>query len=175
MFRYVWPITKVGLLGNEPGPEITTRYANYWATFDHDGTYQLRVNAIDRFGERSEHRDINLRVALPKPNPTREMLAKVATALSSIGVLYFALIFPLIPLYPRFSWASTAINSGVFTKFHFAHKAILDTRWARGYLFWQLAAKASGTELPKPYIHSLSSQLRTKTQSRWPLTAAEQA
>jgi hypothetical protein len=73
-------------------------------------------------------------------------------ALASTGILYFALIFPLIPLYPRFSWARTTINSGIFTKFSLLHKTILDTRWARGYLFRQLAAKASGAELPKPYI-----------------------
>jgi hypothetical protein len=66
--------------------------------------------------------------------------------------LTFTLIFPLIPLYPRFSWARTAVNSGVFTKFPFAHKAILNTRWARGYLFRRLAATANATALPRPYI-----------------------
>ena len=56
------------------------------------------------------------------------------------------------PALPSLLLARTAINSGVFTKFPLVHKAILDTRWARGYLFRQLVVKASGTELPKPYI-----------------------
>src|SRR5829696_7368122 len=80
------------------------------------------------------------------------MLATAAIALTSSSVVYFALIFPLIPLYPRFSWARTALNTGVFTKFPLAHKAILNTRWARGYLFRQLVAAASFTAVQKPYI-----------------------
>src|SRR5206468_4199805 len=95
---------------NEPEPEIT-RSAVYRATFERDGTYHLRVNAIDRNGEWSEPHDITFNVALPKPNPTREMFWKAGMALLSSGVVYFALIFPLIPLCPRFSWARTAINS----------------------------------------------------------------
>jgi hypothetical protein len=58
----------------------------------------------------------------------------------------------LIPLYPRFSWARTAINGGLFTKFPLLHKTILNTRWARGYLFRQLLATAKSAVLPKPYI-----------------------
>jgi hypothetical protein len=152
LFRYAWRMTEVGLLSNTPGPEITTRSPVYKARFDHDGTYQLQVNAIDRYGEWSEPRVITFRVALPKPNPTQQMLVKAAVALGSTGVIYFAFIFPLIPLFPRFSWARTAINSGVFTKFPFAHKAIVNTGWARGYLFRELADKATGAQLPKPYI-----------------------
>jgi hypothetical protein len=143
---------ELGLPGNKLGPEIGTKSPVYRATFDHDGTYQLRVNAIDRYGEWSEPRDIEFNVALPKPDPARKMLFKVVTVLISSGVLYFALIFPLIPLYPRFSWARTAVNSGVFTKFPFAHKTVLNTRWARAYLFRQLAGKGSNTTVPKPYI-----------------------
>src|ERR1700720_2134350 len=78
------------------------------------------------------------------------------------------LLFPLIPLYPRFSWARTAINSGIFTKFPLLHKTILNTRWARRYLFRQLAAKASGTEPPEHYIpQSLFAAADRETQ---PLT-----
>jgi hypothetical protein len=46
----------------------------------------------------------------------------------------------------------TALNCGVFTKFPFARKTILNTRWARAYLFRQLAIDASAAVLPKPYI-----------------------
>jgi hypothetical protein len=151
LFHYVWRMTELRPLGNRAGQKIT-RSPAYKATFEHDGDYQLQVNVVDRYGEWSEPRLINFRVALPKPDPTRAMLMKAAMAVVSSGVLYFALIFPLIPLYPRFSWARTAINSGAFTKFPFAHKAILDTRWARGYLFSQLTAIGGAAPVPTPYI-----------------------
>ena len=80
------------------------------------------------------------------------MFGVATKALVSSTILYFALIFPLIPLCPRFSWARTAVNSGVFTKFPFAHKAILNTSWARGYLFRKFAATATTAALPWPYI-----------------------
>ena len=152
LFHYVWRMTEVGLFDDKPGSEITTRSPVYRAAFDHDGTYQLRVNAIDRFREWSEHRDITFKVALPKPDPTRERLWTGGKWLVTSGVLYFVLIFPLVPLYPRFSWARTAVNSGVFTKFPVAHKTILNTRWARGHLFRQLADKGNTAPMPTPYI-----------------------
>jgi hypothetical protein len=175
LFHYVWRMTEVSLFGNKPGPEIRTKTPVYTATFLHDGNYQLQVNAVDRYGEWSETRPINFKVALPKSDPMRAMLTTAAMALVSSGVLYFTLIFPLIPLYPHFSWARTAINSGVFTKFPFAHKAILDTRWARGCLFRQLAATASAAAVPKPYIPQSVFLLRIKRRSRRVSMAAKKA
>jgi hypothetical protein len=111
MFHYVWRVTEVGRLSDRSRPELRTKSPVYKAIFDHDGTYQLRVFALDRYGIWSEPRDLNFRVTLPKPNPVRDMLVKAATALGGAGVLYFALIFPLIPLYRHFSWVRTAINA----------------------------------------------------------------
>jgi ligand-binding sensor domain-containing protein len=152
LFRYAWRMTESRPLGDTIWDEVTTRSTVYRATFKHDGHYRLQVNALDRNGKWSKPRLINFNVDLPKPNPTHEILVKVALAFVSTGSLYFAMIFPLIPLYPRHSWARTAINSGLFTKFPLAHKAILNTRWARSFVFRRLAENASGTELPKPYI-----------------------
>lgn len=152
MFRYVWQITELHLLGNRLDAETRTRSPVYRARFNHDGDYDLRVYAIDINGVWSEPRDIKFKVTLPKSDPTRALVVQTVKWLATSGVLYFLLIFPLIRLYPRFSWARTAINSGVFTKFPFAHKAILNLRWSRRYLFRQLAAKASATRMPEPYI-----------------------
>jgi ligand-binding sensor domain-containing protein len=147
-FRYAWRMIEPV---DEPDPKIT-RSAVYKALFDRDGVYRLRANAVDRNGDWSDPRDIVFRVVLPRTNPTLDIVRKAGMALVSSGLIYFALIFPLIPLYPRFSWARTAINCGLFTKFPLLHKTILNTRWARGYLFRQLLATAKSAVLPKPYI-----------------------
>src|SRR5262249_17436105 len=92
MFHYVWRMTEIGLLGNMPGPEIKTRSSVYKATFDHDGAYQLRVIAVDRYGNRSDPKDINFKVALPKPKTLWETLVAawpimvvMATGLLALG------------------------------------------------------------------------------------------
>jgi ligand-binding sensor domain-containing protein len=152
MFRYAWRVYEQGLLRDTPASEIETKSPIYTAKFDHDGVYKLEVVAIDRYGIRSDPYETSLKVTLPKPNPARDMLVTAVTALSSAGLLYFALIFPLIPLYPHFSWARTAANSGIFTKFPFLHKAVLNTAWARRNLFFRLVAGADTAALPTPYI-----------------------
>jgi ligand-binding sensor domain-containing protein len=153
MFHYIWRLVEIGLVGGRPAPEISTTSPFYTLKFNHDGSYQLRVVAVDRYGMWSEPQDVDLRVTLPKPDPYREMLMQLATALTSAGLLYFALLFPLIPLYPHLAWARTATNSGLFTKFPVLHKAVLNTRWARGHLFRRLAESAqSGVGIPSPYI-----------------------
>jgi hypothetical protein len=89
-FRYVWRIQELTLLRQSPAREVSTRSAVYRANFDHDGTYKLQVAAIDRYGMWSEPREIIFRVALPKPNPVREMVARVLNGLAFSGLLYFA-------------------------------------------------------------------------------------
>src|SRR5439155_8541827 len=120
---------------------VVTRSPVYTARFKHDGTYQLSVAAIDRYGIWSNPKEISFSVALPKPNPLRDTIFSIAMRIVSTGLIYFLLIFPLIILYPRFSWARTATNSGVFTKFPFLHKTVLSTAWARAHLFRRYAER----------------------------------
>ena len=67
MFHYIWRLSEIGLLGTTPGREIKTRSSVYRAVFPHDGVYQLRVVAVDRYGNRSDPKDIDFKVTLPKP------------------------------------------------------------------------------------------------------------
>ncbi len=85
------------------------------------------------------------------PDRAIEMIIKAAAALISGGVFYLLLLFPILWLYPRFSWARTAANSGLFTKFPIAHKAVLNTRWARRFLFLRFVSHGS-PGLSGPYI-----------------------
>jgi hypothetical protein len=85
------------------------------------------------------------------PDRVIEMIIKTAAALISGGAVYVLLLFPMLWLYPRYSWARTAANSGLFTKFPIAHKAVLNTRWARRYLFLRFVSQL-GPDLPEPYI-----------------------
>jgi hypothetical protein len=91
----------------------------FTAQFKHDGTYRLSVVAVDRYGMWSKPREIDFSVAIPKPDPLLDRFVSIVTWLVSTGAFYFMAIFPLILLYPHFSWARTATNSGVFTKFPF--------------------------------------------------------
>ena len=152
MFHYVWRLEQPGLLAGKPARETRTSSPVYRADFDHDGYYRVKAYAVDRYGLWSEPRQIDFSVVLPKASSVRNMLVAVAKALISSTILYFALIFPLIPLYPRYSWARTAVNSGLFTKFPFAHKAVLNTSWARSFLFRKLAETATTAHVPSPYI-----------------------
>ncbi len=153
MFHYVWRLTERRLFGDQSGPEVRTKTPVFTAHFKHDGAYRLSVVAIDRYGMWSKPREIDFSVAIPKPDPLLDRLVSIATWLVSTGILYFMAIFPLILLYPRFSWARTATNSGVFTKFPFLHKTILGTRWARRRLFRQYTRNAiAGAAVPAPYI-----------------------
>jgi hypothetical protein len=144
MFHYVWR------LNNEP--DIRTKSPVFKRTFN-EGVYNLRVFAIDRYGTWSGAREVKFKVTLPKPNPVVDALSKAGIFVGSTGILYLALIFPLIPLYSKCSLARIAINSGLFTKFPFAHKAILNTRWARRSLFRKLMEDAlERSDFPTHYI-----------------------
>src|SRR5208282_5571918 len=140
------------LLGDQPGPEVVTRAPFFTAQFKHDGTYQLSVVAIDRYGIWSKPKEISFSVAAFK-HPLRDRIVSIATWTVSTGLLYFVLIFPLIIFYPHFSWARTATNSGVFTKFPVFHKTVLGTSWARNHLFRRYAEGAiAAAVMPKLYI-----------------------
>lgn len=152
MFRYVWRIREEGPGSEGALQEVSSRSPVYRAEFKHDGTYRVQVFAVDRYGMWSEPRELTFKVTTPQADPLRDMFLKLSAALASVGILYFVFIFPLIPLYPRFSWARTATNSGVFTKFPLLHKEILNTAWARRRLLFRLAKSAVATSLPDPYI-----------------------
>jgi ligand-binding sensor domain-containing protein len=152
MFRYVWRVREEGARGEVAGEEVNSRSPIYKAEFKDNGTYRVRVFAVDRYGMWSEPKELTFEVTTPQPNPLRDLLIKLGAALASAGLFYFVLIFPLIPLYPRFSWARTAANSGVFTKFPFLHKAVLNSAWARRHLFRRIAKSAASASLPSPYI-----------------------
>jgi hypothetical protein len=62
MFHYIWRLSEISLLSSTPGPEIKTRSSVYRAVFPHDGVYQLRVVAVDRYGNRSDPKDIDFKV-----------------------------------------------------------------------------------------------------------------
>ena len=66
MFHYIWRLSESGPFGTTPGREIKTRSPVYRAVFPNDGAYQLRVVAIDRYGNQSDPKDIDFKVALPK-------------------------------------------------------------------------------------------------------------
>jgi ligand-binding sensor domain-containing protein len=170
MFHYVWRLTEHGSLGDRRGPEIRTKSPIYTLHFKHDGTYELSIVAIDRYGMWSKPYEARFRVAMPKPDP---ILRKAVTAVTWVGsttVIYFLITFPLLFLYPYFSWARTFIGSGAFTKFPLLHKTVLGTRWARRRIFRNYAAHALATVVQqKPYIpQSLFAERATETRALIP-------
>jgi ligand-binding sensor domain-containing protein len=154
MFHYVWRLTERGWLGDvEAAPEALTKAPVYTALFRDDGSYRLSVFAIDRYGMWSKPKLVDFSIALPKSDPLRGKLVLIAEWLAKTGILYFLLIYPIILLYPHFSWARTATNSGVFTKFPFLHKSVLSSRWARRHIFHQYTTKAvAASAEPKHYF-----------------------
>jgi ligand-binding sensor domain-containing protein len=98
MFHYIWRLSEIGLLGTTPGPEIKTKSSVYKAIFPRDGAYQLRVVAVDRYGNRSDPKDINFNVTLPKPKSFLETLVAawpilVATAISLLTLGFIMLLW----------------------------------------------------------------------------------
>ena len=121
MFHYIWRTTEVGLLGDKAGPEIKTKSSVYRANFDHDGAYQLRVIAVDRYGNRSDPRDINFKVALPRPKSLWDTLASIWRAVLATAAALYALTLIALLLMTR--------RSGL------AFRILTDAVWAR-WLTW---------------------------------------
>jgi ligand-binding sensor domain-containing protein len=117
MFRYVWSLTESGSPKDRTGSEITTRSSLYRATFDHDGTYRIRAVAVDRFGNRSEPRDINFKVTLPKPPSYLETLAAAwKTIVAVLTGLYIFAFVVLVLLTRRYPLAFRILNDEVWAK-----------------------------------------------------------
>jgi hypothetical protein len=97
MLHYIWRLGEIGLLTTRPGPEIRTKSPVYRAVFPHDGRYQLRIIAVDRYGNRSNPKDINFNVALPKSRTLWDTLVAawpivVATATGLLALGFVALL-----------------------------------------------------------------------------------
>jgi hypothetical protein len=95
MFHYIWRLSEND---GTTGPEIKTKSPVYKAFFPHDGIYQLRVVAVDRYGNWSDPKDIDFKVALTKPNSFWDTLAAaspiiVATLTSLFALSFMALLF----------------------------------------------------------------------------------
>jgi len=115
MFRYAWSMTESGPLGSRPGPEINTRSSVYRATFDHDGSYQLRVTALDRYGNRSEPKNINFDVTLPKPKTLRDTLASAWPVVVAAVTGLYALGFIVLLLLARHrAWAFRTLSDSAW-------------------------------------------------------------
>jgi hypothetical protein len=135
MFHYVWRMTERGLFGDRPGPEITTRSSVYRAAFDHDGAYRLRVAAVYRYGNRSEPRDIDFKVTLPKPKPFLDTLASAwRVIVAALAGLYALALFALLLLTRRYTWAFGVLSDAVWAKwltwpFFFLRHVAAVQRW----------------------------------------------
>ena len=153
-FHYVWRLSERGVFGYQPGPAVRTKAPVYTAQFKHDGTYRLSVVAIDSYGMWSKPRDIDFSVVMPKPDPMLDRFVSIFMWLASAGILYFIVIFPLILLYPRFSWARTASQQ---RRFHEISLLAQDRSWhalgARPFVPPIHKRRAiAATAVPEPYI-----------------------
>jgi hypothetical protein len=111
MFRYIWSKTEVGFPKSLTVQENPTRSPFYRATFPHDGRYQLRVIAVDLYGNRSDPRDINFQVALPKPKTLWDNLVSAwPVVVSTVTGLYAFVFITLLALARRRAWAFRVLS-----------------------------------------------------------------
>ncbi len=97
-FRYLWTMKREG--SDKPLDHHTGRSNIFTTKGLEDGRYTLRVEAIDRYGRRSEPVLHSFQVALPKPDPVLDKVEHwgkiVSGAGGVVGLLYFLLLFPLL-------------------------------------------------------------------------------
>ena len=153
MFHYLWRMTERGLLGDRPSPEIKTRSSIYRTSFDHDGSYQLRVVAVDRYGNRSEPKDINFKVHLPKPNSLWDTLASIwQILLTALTGLYAVAFFTLLLLARRRAWAFSTLSDAAWASwltwpFFFLRHVPAVQRWVLEPWF-QAVRRSTPTDIP---------------------------
>ena len=153
MFRYIWRLTEIGRLGTTPGPEVKTRSSVYRAVFPHDGVYQLHVVAVDRYGNRSDPRDISFKVALPKPNSLWDDLVAawpivVATVTGLLALGFIVLLW----LAHRNARAFTILSDAAWARwltwpFFFLRHAAAVQRWVLEPWF-QAVRRSTITDIP---------------------------
>ena len=135
MFRYVWRLTEIGIRRAKPGPEIQTRSSAFRATFDHDGAYELRVIAVDRYGNRSDPKDVKFNVTLPKPKSLWDTLASIwQVVVAAAAVLYSLALITLVLMTRRSAWAFRILTDAAWAKwltwpFFFLRHAPAVQRW----------------------------------------------
>ncbi|MGB8841443.1 MAG: two-component regulator propeller domain-containing protein, partial [Aliidongia sp.] len=116
-FRYVWRMNEIGLFGAAPEPEIRTNSSVYRVKFPHDGAYRLSVVAVDKYGNRSEKKDIDFNVTLPKPKSFWErLLSAWPVILAGLTCLYFFAFLTLLFLTRWYSWAFRILSDEVWAK-----------------------------------------------------------
>jgi ligand-binding sensor domain-containing protein len=150
MFHYLWTLTGPGLL---IGPE-KTRSSVHRATFDKgDGDYQLRVIAVDRYGNQSEPKDINFRVALPRPNPPLgSSILTTRNVGTAVTGLYFFAIIGLFLATRRSALAFRILSDTVWGKllawpFFFLRNFLWAQRWVVEPWF-QAVRRSTATDVP---------------------------
>jgi ligand-binding sensor domain-containing protein len=117
MFHYIWRMTELGFLGDRQEPEIRTKSSIYRTNFDHDGTYRLRVIAVDRYGNRSDPKNINFNVSLPKPESLLDRLASIWQIILAVAAaLYVIALIILLLLTRRHAWAFRILSDAVWAK-----------------------------------------------------------
>jgi hypothetical protein len=117
MFHYIWRLSKIGLFSTTLLQEIKTRSSVYRAVFPDDGEYQLRVTAVDRYGNRSEPKDIDFNVTLPKPKSFWDILASVwKIILAALTGLYALAFITLLLMTRRRAWAFRILSDEVWAK-----------------------------------------------------------
>jgi|GEM_PF-852072 len=97
MFHYIWCLSEIGPC-RTPGPETKTRSSVYRAFFPHDGVYHLSVVAVDRYGNRSDPKDIGFKFTRPKQDTLWDTLVAVwpivvATVTGLLAVCFIMLLW----------------------------------------------------------------------------------
>jgi ligand-binding sensor domain-containing protein len=153
MFHYIWRLSEIGLLRTTPGPNILTRSSVYRAVFPRDGSYQLRVVAVDRYGNLSDPKDINFKVILPRPNSLLDTLVAAWRIVGAavIGLLALSFIV-LLWLAHHSERAFTILSDAAWARwltwpFFFLRHAPAVQRWVLEPWF-QAVRRSTMTDIP---------------------------
>jgi hypothetical protein len=153
MFHYVWRMTEIRSPSYRPGPEIKTRSSVYRTNFEHDGAYQLRVIAVDRYGNRSDPRDIDFQVVLPKPKTIWDTLVSAwPVVVSMMTGLYAFGFLTLLALARRSAWAFRVVSDTAWATwltwpFFFLRHVPAVQRWVLDPWF-QAVRRGTPTDIP---------------------------
>jgi hypothetical protein len=112
MFRFVWRLS-----GPKTASEIETKSPIYRARFEQDGTYRLRVIAVDQYGNRSKPEDVRFNVTLPKPKTfLRTLVDAWPIVMGALFGLYVTAFLTLLLLTGWSQWAFRVISDDAWDK-----------------------------------------------------------